>query len=177
MMAEIWGITPDARMLRWNISEYPARALIPSWMRAPPESLRPMTGAPIFMAISITLHIFSDMVSDSEPPNTVKSCANTYTRRPSMVPKPVTTPSPRMCFLSWPKLVQRCVTNMSSSSKLPSSRSIAIRSRAVYLPRACCFSMAFSPPPRRHSARFSISWLIFSSCLLIIFYVIDCESG
>ena len=35
----------------------------------------------------------------------------------------VTTPSPRKCFFSMPKFVQRCVTNISSSSKLPSSSS------------------------------------------------------
>jgi hypothetical protein len=28
-------------------------------MRAPPESLRPITGAPVFIARSITLQIFS----------------------------------------------------------------------------------------------------------------------
>ena len=50
---------------------------MPSWMRAPPESFSPMQGAPIFMAWSITLQIFSAIVSDSEPPLTVKSCAKT----------------------------------------------------------------------------------------------------
>jgi hypothetical protein len=55
-------------------------------MRAPPESLRPITGAPTFIAWSMTLQIFSAWVSDSEPPNTVKSCENTKTRRPLMVP-------------------------------------------------------------------------------------------
>ena len=165
---EICGITPDAMMLRWKISAYPARALMPSWMRAPPLSLMPMSGAPTFMAISITLHIFCAIVSESEPPVTVKSCAKTYTRRPSMVPLPTTTPSPRYCFFSWPKLVHLWVTNMSISSKLPLSSSISIRSRAVYLPRSCCFSIAFSPPPRRAFSRRATSSLIFSNCLLII---------
>ena len=59
---------------------------MPSWMRAPPESLRPITGAPIFMAMSMILQIFRAIVSDSDPPNTVKSWAKTYTRRPSIVP-------------------------------------------------------------------------------------------
>ena len=36
----------------------------------------------------------NDMVSDNEPAATVKSCAKTYTKRPSIVPQPVTTPSP-----------------------------------------------------------------------------------
>ena len=63
-------------------------------MRAPPESLMPMTGQPILAARSITLHIFSLITSPSEPPKTVKSCENTHTRRPSIVPWPVTTASP-----------------------------------------------------------------------------------
>ena len=44
-------------------------------MRAPPESLSPITGAPIFMARSITLQIFRAFVSERLPPNTVKSWA------------------------------------------------------------------------------------------------------
>ena len=35
------------------------------------------------------------MTSPSEPPKTVKSCENTHTRRPSIVPWPVTTASPQ----------------------------------------------------------------------------------
>ncbi len=58
----------------------------PSWMRAPPESLMPTTGQPIFMARSITLTIFSPKTSPSEPPKTVKSWAKTQTCRPSTVP-------------------------------------------------------------------------------------------
>ena len=38
--------------------------------------------------------IFAACVSDSEPPNTVKSLAKTKTVRPFTVPQPVTTPSP-----------------------------------------------------------------------------------
>jgi hypothetical protein len=44
-------------------------------MRAPPESLRPMTGAPIFIARSMILTILAALVSESDPPKTVKSCA------------------------------------------------------------------------------------------------------
>ena len=54
----------------------------------------PITGQPILAARSMILHIFSAMTSPSEPPNTVKSWQNTHTRRPSMVPWPVTTASP-----------------------------------------------------------------------------------
>ena len=48
-------------------------------MRAPPESLSPTTGAPIFIARSMILAILAPLVSDSEPPNTVKSCAKAHT--------------------------------------------------------------------------------------------------
>ena len=44
------------------------------------------TGAPFLSARSMTLQIFSACASESEPPNTVKSCENTYTRRPSIRP-------------------------------------------------------------------------------------------
>jgi hypothetical protein len=52
-----------------------------------------------------------------------------------------------------PKSVQRWATNMSYSSKEPSSSSSSIRSRAVSLPLACWLSMRFCPPPSRASAR------------------------
>ena len=45
-------------------------------MRAPPESFNPITGAPIFAARSMILTIFPAFVSESDPPKTVKSCAN-----------------------------------------------------------------------------------------------------
>ena len=41
----------------------------------------------------MTLWIFSANTSPRAPPKTVKSWLKTQTRRPSMVPKPVTTPS------------------------------------------------------------------------------------
>ena len=72
-----------------------------------------MIGAPTFIARSITLQIFSAYASDSEPPNTVKSWLKTNTSRPSIVPCPVTTPSPRNA-VSTSGL--RFVTNASSST-------------------------------------------------------------
>ena len=90
----ICGTTPEAWTLRRKISAYSARATTPSWIRAPPESLMPTTGQPTRAARSITLTIFSPNTSPRLPPNTVKSCANTHTCRPSTVPYPVTTPSP-----------------------------------------------------------------------------------
>ena len=85
MMTEIWGMTPDALVLRSKIRPYPSREAIPSWMRAPPESLRPITGVPVSRAMST----LADLVGDDLlrlPPKTVKSSAKTKTGRPSMVP-------------------------------------------------------------------------------------------
>ncbi len=109
--------------------------------------------APASMARSITLQIFSACASDSEPPNTVKSCAYAKTSRPSIRPNPVTTPSPRYRCASRPKSLARWVTSASSSAKVFSSKSRSTRSRAVSLPRACCCSIRRSPPPRSASAR------------------------
>src|SRR4051812_21853895 len=113
-------------------------------MRAPPESLIPITGQPILAARSMILHIFSAITSPSEPPKTVKSWLNTHTRRPSIVPWPVTTASPHGRFFSISNSDVRWRTYVSSSWKEPGSSSFSIRSRAVYLPLACCFSTAFS---------------------------------
>jgi hypothetical protein len=111
-------------------------------MRAPPLSLRPITGAPTFIAMSMTLQIFCAWRSDSEPPNTVKSWLNTKTSRPLIVPDPVTTPSPGIFWSSMPKSVQLCSTYMSSSSNAlawaSSSTLLRSRSRAVSRPLACC---------------------------------------
>ena len=144
MIRLICGITPEHCTLRTKTSPYAPSETTPSWIRAPPESLIPMTGQPILAARSITLHIFSLMTSPSEPPNTVKSWLNTQTRRPSIVPWPVTTASPQGRVLSIPNSCVRWRTYVSSSWNEPGSSSFSIRSRAVYLPLACCFSTAFS---------------------------------
>ena len=115
-------------------------------MRAPPESLRPMIGAPTFIARSMTLQIFSAYASDNEPPKTVKSWLKTKTVRPSIVPWPVTTPSPRNDSVA---VALRFVTNASSSTNDPGSSSKSRRSRAVSLPASCCFATLAAPPPSR----------------------------
>ena len=112
-----------------------------------------MIGALAFIAMSWILTIFCAWVSDSEPPNTVKSLANTKVLRPLTVPQPVTTPSPGTLVFSMPNSVERCSTNMSNSSNEPLSSRSSMRSRAVSLPRACCASMRFSPPPSLAPAR------------------------
>ena len=82
MMAETCGTTPEASVLRRKMSAYPASEATPSWIRAPPESFSPTTGAPAFIARSITLQTFAAFVSEREPPKTVKSFAKTKTGRP-----------------------------------------------------------------------------------------------
>ena len=59
MMTLNWGMTPDAMVLRKKMSAYPPSETTPSWIRAPPESLRPMSGAPFFIAISMILQILA----------------------------------------------------------------------------------------------------------------------
>ena len=122
-------------------------------MRAPPESLRPTTGAPTFIAWSITLQIFRAWAAEREPPKTVKSWLNANTRRPFTRPWPITTPSPGTRWRAIPKSWESCSTNMSHSSKDPSSKSSSRRSRAVSLPLACWAAIRFSPPPRRAASR------------------------
>ena len=157
MMTEICGTTPDASTLRWKTSAYPASEATPSWIRAPPESLRPITGAPSSTARSITLQIFSACASESAPPKTVKSCEKTKTRRPFTVPWPVTTPSPAGRLSCIPKSTQRCVFSMSNSRNEPSSRRSASRSRAVSFPLPCCLSIRACPPPSSADASRSSS--------------------
>src|SRR3954462_7510028 len=158
MISEICGMTPEERTLSPNTSPYAPSETTPSWIRAPPESLIPITGQPILAARSMILHIFSAITSPSEPPKTVKSWEKTHTRRPSIVPWPVTTASPHGRFFSIPNSIVRWRTDVSSSWKAPGSSSFSIRSRAVYLPLACCFSTAFSDAWWPAASRSSSSW-------------------
>ena len=122
----------------------------------------PITGQPILAARSMIFTIFSAMTSPSEPPNTVKSWLNTHTGRPLIVPWPVTTASPQGRFFCMSKSDVRWRTNVSSSWKLSSSSSLSTRSRAVILPRSCCFSSA-SGLVWAAASRSSFSWASFSS--------------
>src|SRR5262249_25879376 len=56
-----------------------------------------------------------------------------------------------------PKSVERCVTSLSNSSKVPSSSRNSMRSRADILPSLCWRSRRAAPPPAsaRESRRFS----------------------
>src|SRR5216683_1713145 len=125
------GIRPLASTLRQKISAYPASETTPSWMRAPPESLMPMIGIRLRTAMSMTLITFSANTSPSEPPKTEASWLNSITSRPSILPMPVTTPSPGTRFDSRPKPCARWVAKMSISSNELRSTRRAMRSRAV----------------------------------------------
>ena len=52
MITAIWGMIPEARVLRRNIPEYPLREQTPSSIRAPPLSLIMTMGARMDRAIS-----------------------------------------------------------------------------------------------------------------------------
>ena len=56
-------------------------------------------------------------------------------------------------FFSRPKAVERCRASSSSSTNEPSSSSCSMRSRAVLLPLACCFSTALAEPAWTASSR------------------------
>src|SRR5271166_2109295 len=66
-------------------------------------------------------------------------------------------PSPKYFCSSMPKSVQRCVTSLSVSSKVPSSSRNSMRSRADILPCLCSRARRSSPPPESasESRRFS----------------------
>src|SRR5713226_5992832 len=69
-----------------------------------------------------------------------------------MRPKPVTKPSPAGRCSCMPKSTQRWRTNLSSSSKVPSSSNRWMRSRAASLPALCSRSRRSGPPPASASA-------------------------
>jgi hypothetical protein len=75
-------------------------------------------------------------VSDSEPPNTVKSPLNTKIIRPITVHQTITIPSSGTFVSAMPNPTARCVTNMSNSSNEPSRSNCSTRSRAVDLAAA-----------------------------------------
>ena len=76
---------------------------MPSWTRAPPESLMNTKGVPVVWAAFIMSTTLFDCVSPAEPPITVKSCEAMCTGRPSTAAEPVTTPSAGASALSMPK--------------------------------------------------------------------------
>src|SRR5260370_19399249 len=82
-----------------------------------------------------------------------------------MRPKPVTKPSPAGRCSCMPKSTQRCRTNLSSSSNVPSSRRRGRRLRAVSLPVLCSRSRRSGPPPASASSEMWRSSSMRSRCL------------
>src|SRR5712675_1119560 len=81
-----------------------------------------------------------------------------------MRPKPVTKPSPAGRCSSMPKSVLRWRMNLSSSSKVFSSRRRWMRSRAVSLPALCSRSRRSAPPPASASSEIRRSSAMRSRC-------------
>src|ERR1700730_14629855 len=65
-----------------------------------------------------------------------------------------------------PKSLQRCVTSLSVSSKVPSSSKNSMRSRADILPSLCCRSRRCAPPPSSANWSRFFSSAIFSSSFI-----------
>src|SRR4029077_3410068 len=81
-----------------------------------------------------------------------------------MRPKPVTKPSPAGRCSCMPKSTQLWRTNLSSSSKVPSSSSRLMRSRAASFPALCSRSRRSGPPPASASADWRRSSSMRSCC-------------
>jgi hypothetical protein len=122
-----------------------------------------MTGQPIFAARSITLHIFSAITSPERAAEhgevlgedaDLAAVDRPVARDHRVAPRPVSLHV---------EVVVRWRTNVSSSWNEPGSSSFSIRSRAVYLPLACCFSTADSLAEWIAASRSSVSWASFSS--------------
>ena len=96
---------------------------------------------------------------------TVKSSEDTNTVLPPISPYPVTTPSPGTLFLSSPKSSIRDSIKLSTSTKVPGSKSRSILSLAVSLPLLCCFSIRSCPPACR------IRFLFLSRALILSFHI------
>jgi hypothetical protein len=153
MITEIWGMTPEARTFRSKIRPYPSRAATPSWIRAPPESLRPITGSS-----DVHRHVedLADLVGDghAEAAPEHGEVLGEDEHLPTVdLPKPVTTASPGGVVSSMPKPRAWCLTIMSTSWNDPLSSSRSMRSRAVSFPNSCWRSTARRLPEWSASSR------------------------
>ena len=131
-------------------------------MRAPPLSLRPMTGAPTFIAMSMTLQIFCAWRSlkraaehgevlreDVDEPAVDRARAGDDAVAGDLLLRPCRSRS--HCARRTCHILRSCPDRAARSS----------RSRAVSRPLACCAAMRFSPPPSRASSRrFSSSSMV-----------------
>src|SRR5665647_2381001 len=165
-MIEICGTAPDSATFWKNTLPQPDSESMPSWTRAPPESLKQTNGVPFSRAARIAVATLIECISPAEPPATLKSWLATCTGRPSTAAAPVTTPSAGMTAVSIPNNVVRCLASIPNSSKLSGSTSSAIRSRAFSLPAACCLACRFSPPPAMTSSR-RVRSSVIRSCIVM----------
>ena len=132
-------------------------------MRAPPESLIPMIGHATIAHHSINAATLRPNISPRDPPKTVWSWEKTPTGRPSMVPRPVTTPSPKSALGS-----PGVRANAPVSKKLPGSSKAWTRARALGMPFLSRLAAAFSPPGSLASSSFSPSSASSSAVVLVV---------
>ena len=112
--------------------------ITPSWIRAPPPSLMPTTGQPVFIARSITLTIFSPVhlaEGAAEDGDVVAENAD----RPAVDRAVAGDARRRRTAGCGPGRSRRRGGGRARpvSTNEPGSSSAAIRSRAVFLPLAC----------------------------------------
>ena len=117
--------------------------------RAPAESTSHTIGTCSASAASDARTIFSTVRAPHEPAFTIGSLATTMAGTPSIVPRPVTTPSAG-------SPVAMALASTASSTNDPSSSSRSMRSRAVSFPCPRSFS---SPRSSGVSARCTASWI------------------
>ena len=146
MISEICGTTPLACTLRWKISPYRPSETTPSWIRAPPESLMPMTGQPVFMR---QVHDLDDLLAEdlAERPAEHREVLGEHADLAAVDRAVAGDDAVAVgAVVLEAERGERCRASSSISMNEPSSRSASIRSRAVILPLACCFSTARAEP-------------------------------
>ena len=118
--AAIVGAVPESRAtsMKWCIGARPSP--IYSSVRAPAPSNSQTSATRSRRASSIIRCFFAKFTRPSEPPSTVKSSATTPAMRPSIRPKPVTTPSAGVTLsFTGVTRVGACVASPPISVKLP----------------------------------------------------------
>jgi hypothetical protein len=96
----------------------------------------------------LDLVIFWAWVSESEPPNTVKSLANTKTVRPLTVPQPVTTPSPGILVFSMPKSSSGAARTCRTPRRSPVEQQFDALARGQLAALVLRVDALASPPPQ-----------------------------
>ena len=133
MMALIWGIMPLASVLRRKIRRNRPATLTPSWIRAPPESFRPITGAPIAHRQVHDLADFQRIGFRQRAAEHSEILRKHVDQPPVDASVPGDEAIARGPLFLHAEIVAAVRDNSSSSSNVPSSSSSATRSRAVQL--------------------------------------------